>query len=601
MSAAPGRTLAVHPLLATALDLERDLGDPRDPGRVFSYRRCADADEREQFPVDVCRELDLLGVPRRYVPQEAGGDLDRYDEALQLLRVIARRDLTVAIGHGKTFLGAACVWVAGTPEQRRRLGEDVARGAVVSWGLTERDHGSDLLAGDVVARRLPDGPDGPDGYRVDGEKWLINNATRGHLVCVLARTGDRPGPRSLDVLLVDKRRLLPGSYLTLPAERLHGIRGADISGIRFTGAVVGPEALIGAPGTGLEVVLETLQLTRVLCAGLSLGAADHGVGLALEHARSLHRFGGRLADLPQTRRLLAQAGADLLLAEAVTLVAGRAVHALPGELAAVSAAVKYLLPTLVQRTLTDLGEVIGARSLLADGTYADGRFQKLLRDHRLVGIFDGSTVVNLHALITQFPFLGPARTRCDAPGLAAAVDLDAPLPPFDPARLALLPRHGCSLLAGLPAAAAGVREAAARGEVPASLAARVTALADRTADLLAQVERVRPSARDHPVEAFEAAQDVARSVAGAAAVQLWLANRHRLGEGPTGALWRDGLWLEAALGRLPARAGGAGAPFSASPDVAVTDRLARVLEEQDAAGYAPSLLPFPTHDALREG
>lgn len=89
------------------------------------------------------------------------------------MRAVARRDLTVAVAHGKTFLGAVSVWVGGTRRQAEELAGLVMDGAAVSWGLTERDHGSDLMAGETVAR-----PD-TDGYLVSGEKWLINNASRG--------------------------------------------------------------------------------------------------------------------------------------------------------------------------------------------------------------------------------------------------------------------------------------------------------------------------------------------------------------------------------------------------------------------------------------
>jgi alkylation response protein AidB-like acyl-CoA dehydrogenase len=571
-----------HPLFEAAAALDRSLGDPNDPGRIFSYRRCAALDAREEFPVDICRELDLLDIPRHYVPVSAGGALHRYDHAVQMLRAIARRDLTVAIAHGKTFLGAAPVWIAGSPAQRRQLGDDVSRGAIVSWGLTEREHGSDLLATGVTAR-----PAG-DGYRLDGEKWLINNATRGHLICVLARTDPQPGPRSLSLLLVDKRALAPGSHRPLPAERLHGIRGADISGIRFVDAHVGPQAVVGRPGEGLETVLKTLQLTRVLCAALSLGAADHGVALALGYARGQRRFGHPLIELPQTRRLLAQSCADLLLAEAVTIVAGRAIHALPAELFPISAATKYLVPTVVQRALGVLGEVVGARSLLSDDTFEAGRFQKLCRDHRLVGIFDGSTVVNLYALITQFPFLSRRRDRCDEPGLAMATDLERDLPELDPDRLMLIPRHGCSLVHALPALVAQVAGAADRGDVPDSLAELAGALAARADAVLRGIGGYRPTARDHGMHAFGLAEEYARCLAAAAALRLWWANRDGAGGGPTKPLWYRGLWLEAVLTRIreqldPGTVAGTD----------VFERLAAAVDALHADGLAVSLLGYP--------
>ncbi|MFE3634715.1 acyl-CoA dehydrogenase family protein [Streptomyces sp. NPDC059168] len=590
---------------ATALD--RLLGDPEDPDRTFSYARSVALDDAETFPLEICRELDALGLPRYYVPAEHGGVLRGYDEALHLMRVVARRDLTVAIAHGKTFLGAVCVWVAGDPGQARLLGERIADGAVVSWALTERDHGSDLLAGEVVAERAEDGgrdadgASGSDGYRLSGEKWLINNATRGHLLCVLARTSPEGGARGFSVLLVDKRALPYDRYRPLPAPPLHGIRGADISGIAFDGAEVPASALVGREGDGIETVLRSLQLTRTLCSSLSLGAADQALGMAVRYTGERHNYGRPLIDLPQTRRLVADSYADLLLAEATALVAARSLHALPGELGVLSAATKFLVPTLVDRLIRRLAKVMGSRSLLAGETQAYGRFQKVQRDHRIVGIFDGSTVVNLQALISHFPALarGYRRGRINTAGLAAAADLRAELPAFDPERLELLSRSGCSLVQALPDAVGDLRALADKGEVPRSLAdmtANWQLFADNLTERLAQY---RPAASGTSAEAFALAEQYAGCVAASAALQLWLRGREAdRPEGASTALWESGLWLEAGLSALLHRL----APRLQDPcPQDVSDRLVSVLLAQTDEGLLPSLLPYTRLPDPREG
>jgi alkylation response protein AidB-like acyl-CoA dehydrogenase len=572
-----------------AARLDRWLGDPENDGGVFSYARCAALDEDEEFPLDICRELDVFGLPRHYVPAEHGGALRSYDEFLQLLRVIARRDLTVAIAHGKTFLGAVCVWVGGDAEQARRLGAEIADGAVVSWALTERDHGSDLLAGEVSAERTP------DGYRLTGEKWLINNATRSHLLSVLARTSGPGGPRGFSVLLVDRRTLGRTSHHPLPAVRLHGIRGADISGIAFSDAPVPASALVGTEGAGLETVLKSLQLTRTLCASLSLGAADQALGMAVQYASDCRDFGRPLIELPQARRLLTQSYADLLLAEAVSLVAGRAIHGLTGELSVSSAIVKYFVPTVVHRMLSRLAKVMGSRSLLLGATYAHGRFQKVQRDHRIVGIFDGSTVVNLHSLVNQFPPLvrGYRRGRADLAGLRCASTLGEPLAAFDRDRLQLVSPYGSSLVQSLPMAAEELQDLSASGQVPASLGVLAGRLRTATDQMIDRMAAHRPIATDVPAAALALAEGYAGCFAGAAAVQLWLRNREPLKVTEVDGLWASGLWLEACLRRaLSLHDPAAGVEATG----AVLDRLAAPMVAQHASGRLLSLLPYPPED-----
>ncbi|MET8630481.1 acyl-CoA dehydrogenase family protein [Kitasatospora sp. NPDC004669] len=566
------------------LDFDRALGDPDDAGRLFSYARCGALDDREEFPVEICRELDFLGLPRHYVPAAYGGSLHRYDEVLQLMRAVARRDLTVAIAHGKTFLGAVSVWVGGSEEQARELGRLVADGTVVSWGLTERDHGSDLLAGEVAARREPDG-----GYRLTGEKWLINNANRGQRICVLARTGEQGGARAYSLLMVDKQSLRGDTYRPLPAVKLHGIRGADISGIAFTDAPVPAAALIGAEGGGAETVLKSLQLTRTLCAALSLGAADQALGLAAGFALERHAYGSRLIDLPQTRHLIARSYADVLLAEATTLVAGRAIHALTGELSVVSAVTKYFVPTLVDQVVSRLSTVLGARSLLVGDTFEHGRFQKVQRDHRIVSIFDGNTVVNLHSLVNQFPQLArqARRGEVDRLGVEEAATLTAELPDFDRERLSLLPRPGGSIVLSLADGVAELAELARQGVVPDSLARNAEAIAAVAGEVGTAMAAHRPVATDVPVAAFSLAERYARCFAASAAIQLWL--RNHATAGADHPLWQGGLWLEAVLVRLLDQL----LPGRPDTDGDVLERLVPVLIEQQGRGDLPSLLTHP--------
>src|SRR5690606_25092194 len=260
----------------------------------------------------------------------------------------------------------------------------------------------------------------------------------------------------------------------------------------FTGAEVPADAMVGEPGTGLEVLLKALQITRTLCGGMSLGMAEHGLRLAAGFAERHRMFGRALIELPQTARVLAESYADLLVAEAVTLFSTRAIHSLTAEQSVISAVVKYYVPTLADQVVNRLAKVLGARALLVDGP-----FQKLQRDHRIVGIFDGNTLVNLNALVNQFSGLarGYRRGLVDHDGLAAAAGPDRAVPAFEPERLSLVSRGGCSLVQDLP-----VR--AALDVAPEHVGALL-----RQADALhAELARCRPAGRDVPPEMFELAR-----------------------------------------------------------------------------------------------
>ena len=530
---------------------------------AWSPAELASLDDREEFPDRAVRVLDDAGLAAHYV---LAPDSD-VSETVRLLRGVARRDLTVAIAHGKTFLGAVPVWVAGTPEQTARLAERVRGGDPVCWGLTERDHGADLFACELTATAEDAGAaevagaaeasgvgqaSGAAGHRgtaggvrwrLDGEKWLINNATRSALACVLARTDPAGGARGFSLFLVDKRGLPDGAWRNLPKVRTHGIRGADISGFALDGAPVPADALVGEEGGGGAVVLKSLQLTRIACGALSLGAADHALRLARDFAAGRELYGRRLADVPHVRRILGRAAASALTAEAVALLAARSVHTLPGELSVTSAISKAFVPTLTQETLTSLGELLGVRGFLTSPP-GDG-FAKLERDHRICAVFDGSTAVNRAALLHQLPRLirQSRRRRIDTDGARVAADLTAPLPPFDRDRLSLLSVKGCGVVQALPDTVARIRL-----EGPPEAAV----LADRAfaelALLEAESETFVPVAGGLPSTAFDLAERYERAYASAACLLLWLENPHLR----TGPLGTDGRWLRACLTILTA-------------------------------------------------
>ena len=87
------------------------------------------------------------------------------------------------------------------------LAARILDGTQLAWALTERDHGSDLLASELAAAPVA------GGFQLTGEKWLINNATRGTLLCLLVRTRPEGGPRGFSLLLADKRRLPADRWL----------------------------------------------------------------------------------------------------------------------------------------------------------------------------------------------------------------------------------------------------------------------------------------------------------------------------------------------------------------------------------------------------
>ena len=429
----------------TAESFERDFGDPADPHNRLSFASALDLDEREEYPSDDHALLDSWHFSDVFIPEDCGGRFTSLEEVLALLRALSRRDLTVAVSHMITFLGALPVWMAGSENQKRSAAGLIRGGGKIAFALTERAHGSDLLANELEARE-------EDGRLViSGEKWLIGNATRSTAMTVFARTRIEGGPRGFSLLFVDKRLLDSAGFSHLPKVKTVGLRGSDLSGICFDRCRAPADARLGAAGSGFELALKALQITRTMCAGLSLGAADTALRLVMDFALTRRLYGGSVFDIPHVRSTLSNAFVDLLIGDCVAISAARALQACPAQASVWSAVAKYFVPSTVERVMRDLSVVLGARFFLRDG-HPWAMFQKMVRDNSIVSVFEGNSMVQLQALGLQLEQLTtkPAISENDlSRRLETVFSLRAPLPSFDKDRLDFFSREGDDAVNGI--------------------------------------------------------------------------------------------------------------------------------------------------------
>jgi alkylation response protein AidB-like acyl-CoA dehydrogenase len=511
--------------------IERQLGDAFDTDSVFSFSQLLLHDERDDYPEAACAHLNATGHPRVMIPASLGGDLISYEHLLAATRALSRRDLTIAVAVGQSFLGAVPVWLRGSPEQQRLVAAIIGAGGQGALALTEEEHGSDLLACEVRATR------DADAFRLSGTKWLINNGTRGRFLTVFARTDSAGGPRGFSLILVDKQAVDADAIVPLSRKRTHGIRGADISGATFRDARLPLSAMVGGEGEGLELTLKALQISRTMCAGFSLGAADTALRTTLDFAVSRKLYGASLATVPMVARALSSVFADLLLWDGAALAAARGLHVVPSEMSVWSAVIKYAVPVEIERILRELAVVHGARHYLRSGV-----FQKIMRDVAVVSLFDGNTAVNLQAITLQLRSLLAARPSPQIP--TALFRVTDPLPPFDGSQLDLANGGNDTVMRSLDAPDAAADEARRRSLPPAAIDrifALASALAVARQALLTRTTALwdRDGRRAHASpEAFAIAGDYARLHGAAAALFFWRDNDVVLGE-LAGSEWID--------------------------------------------------------------
>lgn len=566
---------------APARNLEAALGNPFAEG-LFSYARRVEEDECEQYPLEALQWLDRWGMQQHYVPVSLGGVLRDLEELFSLVRIISRRDLTVAISHAVSFLGAAGVWIAGSQSQKNGLANRLCQGERISLALTERNHGGDLLSIETEAWLQQSGC-----HLLKGEKWLINGATQNSLIAVLARTNPNGGPRGFSLFLFDKPAAMPGSFECLDKIRTLGVRGSDISGIRFEHAALEPSTMVGRLGEGFELVLKGLQLTRLLCGAISLGATETAFQTALDFALTRRVYGRTVFEIPQSQRLLSEAWVDLLLCDSLLTAAARSLHFAPSEASVHSAVVKYLVPQLLEHTLKQLSVILGARYYLREEDRY-GIFQKMLRDSSLVSLFDGSSVVNLYSLTTQFKALSRCWTEsvnggANGSGLPVC-EWTAPLPEFAWSSLSLACNGRNCFLESLPSSLKATKSLGRSHHLSTDVAFALQQQADMLETAAATLMREVGSidfASPHVVSshAFDKAREYCALEAAAVTLQTWLANRNH-----ADGYFANGQWLVLALARLNACLG----QKTDLSNCFVEDLADQLVQSCASMSYAPS-------------
>ena len=546
--------MALNRACELASGFDEYLGNPFSNKSIHFFEKSVELDELEAYPEDICRHLNDWGFPLYFIPEQDGGRLSSFEELFMLVRILSRRDLTCTIAITKTFLGAVPVWLAGSVEQRRRVVEMIHNHQQISLALTEKNHGSDLLSGTVSAKKTP------DGYCLNGEKWLINNATRGVALSVLARTNQNAGPRAFSMLLVDKEKISSKQYENLPAAKTHGIRGADISGIKFNDCVIPSDALVGDMGAGLELTLKAFHVTRTIVPALSLGAVDTALRTTLGFALSRRLYNKTVYDIPYVKLQLAEAFVDLLACECVSLTAVRSMHVIPEQMSSISAVAKYFVPSVAEDTLRSLAIVLGARHYLRQ-EHEGGIFQKILRDHSIVGVFDGNTAVNLDAISKQLPKLvGKFGQKYEdaifnqttvAANLEVIFDVRQSVDVFDATRLALTNHGRDDVMLGVISVVKGLQEQpqqdGLRSETVDRLLQLTNILLQKVRSLSMRVLELSSQSNNAAVETefMELARQYCHLYSAASCLQMWWHNRLHLSR-----FFLRGEWLILVLARL---------------------------------------------------
>jgi len=245
----------------------------------------AEADEREEFPVETVKrmaELGLFGIP---FPEELGGQGGDLMSFCLCLEEIARFDSSLAITlEAAVGLAANAVFRFGTDEQKHRWLVPMARGeAIGAFALTEPGGGTDARAVRTTARLEG------DRWVIDGSKaFITNSGTPITSAIVVAALDEEADDGDLTTIVVPAGS---AGVTVGPPYRKVGWRASDTHEVSFDGCRVPADYLLGRRGRGYAQFLETLADGRVAIAALSVGLARGCLEESVRYAGEREAFG----------------------------------------------------------------------------------------------------------------------------------------------------------------------------------------------------------------------------------------------------------------------------------------------------------------------
>lgn len=223
-------------------------------------------------------ELGAAGLLGVHLPEEYGGGGGGMAEAVVVVEELSAHGMPLLIWVISPAIVGSILAAHASEAMKKEWLPAIADGSrKVAFGLTEPDAGSNSHAVSTTARR-----DG-DGWVVSGQKYYISAIDQCDALLLIAKDGDLSTDEHsrLSIFLVPTDA--PGlSFQQIPTS----IVSPDKQFTVFLDEVrVGPEALVGAAGSGLRQVFDGLNPERILVGAICGGVGRYAVAKAADYAR----------------------------------------------------------------------------------------------------------------------------------------------------------------------------------------------------------------------------------------------------------------------------------------------------------------------------
>ena len=338
-------------------------------------------DSEQQFASGLLKQLSDLGLMGIEIPEESGGSGGSFFDAVLAIEAISTVDPAVAVlvdVHNTLVVNALRRW--GCPAQLNHWLRRLAADTVGAYALSEAGSGSDAFALQTRAEAVS------GGFRLNGRKLWISNAKEAGLFIAFATLDPSAGYRGITAFLVEKGT--PGFSVGRKEDKL-GIRASSTCELVFDNCEVMDADLLGEPGKGYKIAIETLNEGRIGIGAQMLGLAEGAWGHAVRYAKERRQFGKPIADFQAVQFTLAEMATEIEAAKLMVYNAARLKDA--GQSYVREAAMTKLFASQVaERVASQCVEVFGG-----NGFVRDYPAEKYYRDAKVGKIYEGTSNMQL--------------------------------------------------------------------------------------------------------------------------------------------------------------------------------------------------------------
>ena len=282
-----------------------DLYELRERIQDFTRREipeeiAAATDQKNEFPMDMWKKFGEAGFLGVTADEEYGGLAQGYQAHSIILEEISRASGSIGLSyaaHSQLCVNQLCL--NGSTEQKQRILPKLVSGdAIGALAMSEHSAGSDVLSMKTTAKAV----DG--GWLLNGTKMWITNGPDATYIIVYAKTEPEKASKGITAFIVESKS--NGFSCARKLDKL-GMRGSNTGELIFEDVFVPTANILGEVNKGVTVLMEGLDLERLVLSAGPLGIMQACLDLVLPYTHTRKQFGipiahnqllqGKLADM----------------------------------------------------------------------------------------------------------------------------------------------------------------------------------------------------------------------------------------------------------------------------------------------------------------